>query len=285
MSWYDDQVTLLAASVNLGVGDRSPHLRCPKCDDPRNTFVLWGDPDGVAFRCYRASCGLHGRVGARLHYSPGTKLRVASDAWKKLKPTSLPPDCAAWLSRRFHLKTEDLWLNGVLWDEALERVLLPITGIPRGSEGYLARLYPELQLRPHPNGSKAKAIFRPLPEGTAPSCLMKPWGSINDTLVVTEDYWSAVRVNKFIPACALSGTSVGNEAIRAILSAGVERLVFVLDADATNKARSLVRAYSLLFKQVEFVALEGADPKDLGPYSLQQQVIDPIRRLLHEEAD
>lgn len=281
MGFYHDQVTLLAASVNLGVGERSSHLRCPKCDDPRNTFVMWGDPDGVAFRCYRASCGLHGKVGARLNYAV-PKQRPASDAWKKLRPTALPSDCAAWLSNKFNLKEEDIWLNGVLWDERLERVLLPITGLPRGMEGYLARLYPELQLRDHPPSTKAKAIFGPMPEGSSPSCLMKPWGKVNDILVVTEDYWSAVRVNEFIPACALSGTSVGNEAIRAILGAGVERLIFVLDADATNKARSLVRTHSLLFRQIGFVTLKGRDPKDLSLSELQTQVIEPIRRLLDE---
>lgn len=282
MNNYHDEVTLLAASVNLGVGDRSPHLRCPKCDSPSNTFVLWGDPDGVAFRCYRVTCGLHGRVGARLSYSPGKKMRVASDAWQRLHPTSLPSDCAEWLGHKFRLKEEDLWLNGILWDEALERVLLPITGIPRGMEGYLARHYPELQLRQHPPGSKAKAIFAPLPEGTSPSCLMKPWGAINNVLIVTEDYWSAVRVNEYFPACALSGTSVGVEAIRAILAAGVEHLIFVLDSDATTKARSLVHTHQLLFRQIGFVALEGVDPKDMSRPQLQAQVVAPIRRLLDE---
>lgn len=284
MSWYDDQVTLLAASINLGVGDRSTHLRCPKCDDSRNTFVLWGDPDGVAFRCYRASCGLYGKVGARL-LGAAPKMRKESDAWRRLHPTPLPDDCAQWLANKFYLKQEDLWLNGILWDEALERVLLPITGIPRELEGYLARKYDELQLRHHPAGGKAKAIFAQLPEGSSPSCLMKPWGSMRDTLVVTEDYWSAIRVNAYVPACALSGTSVGAEAIRAILSAGVERLIFVLDADAANKARSLARANSLLFRQVEFVILKGPDPKDLNPHELMTDVITPIRRLLHEETD
>lgn len=279
MSWYDDQVTLLAASINLGVGDRSTHLRCPKCDDSRNTFVLWGDPDGVAFRCYRASCGLYGKVGARL-LGAAPKVRKESDAWRRLHPTPLPDDCTAWLTRRFRLKEEDLWLNGILWDEGLERVLLPITGLPRGMEGYLARHYPELQLREHRVLSKAKAILAPLPEGTSPSCLMKPWGSMRDTLVVTEDYWSAIRVNAYVPACALSGTSVGAEAIRAILSAGVERLIFVLDADAANKARSLARANSLLFRQVEFVILKGPDPKDLDREQLLRDVISPIEELL-----
>lgn len=282
---YHDEVTLLAASVNLGVGERSQHLRCPKCEDSRNTFVLWGDPEGVAFRCYRASCGLHGRVGARLHYNPDKKMRKASEAWQQLHPIPLPPDCADWLAHKFRLSEEELWLNGILWDERLERVLLPITGLPRALEGYLAREYPDLQLREHPTRSKAKAIFAPSQEGSSPSCLMKPWGRVNDVLVVTEDYWSAIRVNQFIPACALSGTSVGTEAIRVILAAGVERLIFVLDADATLKARSLVRANSLLFRQIEFVTLTGRDPKDMSLPELQTQVIEPIRRLLHEETD
>lgn len=281
MGWHDEQVTLLAASIGLGVGDRSPHVRCPKCDHPGNTFVMWGDADGVAYRCYRNSCGLHGKVGARLTYNP-VKMRKASDAWQRLHPTALPPDCAEWLAHKFRLKEEDLWLNGVLWDEALERVLLPITGLPRGLEGYLAREYPELQLREHPSRSKAKAIFAPAAESTTPSCLMKPWGNVNTALVVTEDYWSAIRVNAFIPACALSGTSVGTEAIRAILAAGVEHLIFVLDSDATLKARSLVRANSLLFRRIEFVTLTGCDPKDMSLPELQAQVIEPLRRLLDE---
>lgn len=283
MSWLHDQVTLLAASVGLAVGERSAHVRCPKCDDSRNTFVMWGDPEGVAYRCYRASCGVHGRVGSRLSMGGGAKRYTeASDAWKRLYPTALPEDCAEWLSHRFRLLVDELWLNGVLWDARLERVLLPITGIPRKLEGYLARLYPELQTRGHPPGSKAKAIFGPMPAGTQPSCLMKPWGNITDTLIITEDYWSALRINQHTPACALSGTSVGVEAIRAILQAGVERVVFVLDADAVQKARVLARENALLFRQVEFVTLSGLDPKDMSPRQLQAEVLTPIRRLLDE---
>lgn len=279
---YDDEISLLG--MDLTVGDRSTHLKCPKCNSPGNTFVIWADADGLAFKCYRNSCGLRGKVGGAVQYS-GKKLRKVAPGWSYLNPEVVPPDVAEYLCGRFYLQDEDLYINGVMWDEKSERVLLPITGLTRELEGYIARTYPDVQLRQHPPQPKAKAIFRPTLEGINPSCLMKPWGGVVHTLVVLEDYWSAVRVNQFTPACALSGTSVGQEAIRAILKAGVQHLVFVLDADATNTARKLVREHALMFKSVNFVPLAGADPKDLSPAQLMQQVIQPIRKLLHDTSD
>ena len=272
---YDDAISLMG--MDLGVGDRSTHLKCPKCSDPRNTFVIWADADGLAYKCYRASCNLRGKVGGVVSYQ-SKKTRKVAPGWEWLRPEPVPDDVSDYLCERFYLTRDDLFINGVMWDEGSERVLMPITGLNKGLEGYIARTYPELQYRAHPSQPKAKAIFRPTPEGQLPTCLMKPWGSVRDTLVVLEDYWSAVRVNQHTPACALSGTSVGQEAIRAILKAGVSKLVFVLDADAINTARKLVREHALMFKAVGFVPLTGADPKDLTPSQLVSQVIQPIRR-------
>lgn len=273
---YDDAIALMA--MDLGVGDRSGHLRCPSCKHPSNTFVIYADADGLGYQCYRNSCGLRGKVGGVVQYV-AKKKRAVKAGWELLNPEPPPPDVEEYLCNRFYLSPDDLWLHGVMWDERSERVLLPITGLPRGRslEGYLARCYPELEMRQHGYRSKAQAIFQPTTSMAPFTCLMKPRGTVFDTLVVAEDYWSALRINQHTPACALSGTSVGHGAITAILKAGVKRLLFVLDADAVAKARKLAYDYTLLFQHIGYIPLYGADPKDMCPAELQEHVIVPIK--------
>lgn len=276
MSNIHDEIKLLA--MGLGDGDRTDHLICPVCgggSSHERSLLIWCNGDALIYKCYRVKCGIHGSVG-----DTGVRVRtdkpVKRNSYACITPTPLPPHVASYLKHRFTFTHEELALNGIKWDATKERILIPITGIshchsPDEQEGWLARAYPALQQRKY-DLPKAVAHFRI----EHPTCLMKPYGRIENSLILCEDFWSAMRVNRHLPACALSGTNLGEQAVKAMLKAGVKHLTFLLDADARQKARQLRRDYALLF-DTNAVLLSGVDPKDMT----EEQMSNLIEELHH----
>lgn len=269
-----DQVKLLA--MGLGDGERSDHLLCPMCSggsSHERSMLIWVSNGCITYKCYRVKCGFHGRLG-----DTGVRVKVehkAKQSFDSLVVTTPPPIVYEYLEERFGLTRTELVTCGIKWEAEQERILIPINGLPTCGEqmleGYLARAYPALQTH---NSATPKAVAHFKVD--SPTCLMHPYRHTGDRLVLLEDYWSAMRVARHTQACALSGTSLGDRAISAMLSAGVKRIVFVLDADARQKARKLVAANRLLFQSVRAVFLFGKDPKDMSEDELLSTVIEEI---------
>lgn len=276
MTNHDDELRLLA--MDLSDGERSQHLVCPECgggDSHERSLLIWVNDGVITAKCYRVKCGWHRRLG-----DTGVRIkteRKVKQSFTTLKVTPLPPIAFEYLEERFTLTRKELLMNGVKWEAEQERILIPINGLrvhDSGLEGYLARAYPELQMH---NSAIPKAVAHFKVD--EPTCLMQPFCQQGDTLVLLEDYWSAMRVARHVQACALSGTSLGDRAVTAMLRAGVKHLVFVLDADARQKARSLVHKHRLLFQSVRAVFLYGKDPKDMTEEELINTI---IKELYHD---
>ena len=277
MSSHVDEVKLLA--MGLGDGERSDHQVCPKCgggNSHERSMLIWVNGGCITFKCYRVKCGWSGKLG-----DTGVRVKVphkAKQSFSDLVITTPPPLMYEYLEERFLLTYHELVTCGIMWEAEQERILIPINGLPTCGEqileGYLARAYPALQSH---NSAIPKAVAHFKVD--APTCLMHPYRHTGDTLVLLEDYWSAMRVARHTQACALSGTSLGDRAIGAMLAAGVKHLVFVLDADARQKARKLVAANRLLFQSVRAVLLFGRDPKDMSEDELMSTVIEEINHV------
>jgi len=83
-----------------------------------------------------------------------------------------------------------------------------------------------------------------------------------DTVVLCEDYLSAVRVSEFTDAMAILSTSLPERALRALLEKHYKNAVVWLDNDNVSvrqKERQLVRKLSLFVPNVRYV--EATDPK------------------------
>lgn len=289
MGMYDNDIALMAA--DLSIGERSDHLVCPACQGGaanERSLLIWSDPGKLAYKCFRVKCGISGCVGDSGFRKTVNKKRNPKKLVSELRPTSLPDDVVEWLCEdRFPWLTRDmLYLNNVLWDDCIERVLIPIVSLTGFEEGLLARKYPELMLDPANNrGPKASAYFRHMPEDYALTSLIRTRDCVReDYMVVYEDFWSALRSNEFIPSCALSGTSVHESALLNIIKAGIKRVVFVLDADAVAKAAKLVQTNTLLFHSVSYVPLSGKDPKDMTRQEMRA-LITEIEDRLHGESN
>ena len=271
MSNIHDEIKLLA--MDLADGERSSHLVCPVCNggsSHERSLLIWCNGGIITFKCYRVKCGIHGVLG-------DSGVRTASvskpkkDSYAALHPVPLPPLVTSYLKHRFTFTQEELAMNGIRWEATQQRILIPITGIqhnhnPYEQEGWLARAYPALQVRASAT-PKAVAHFR----AEQPTCLMKPYGLLGDSLILCEDFWSAMRVNRHLPACAMSGTHLGEQAVKAMLRAGIKKLTFLLDADARQKARQLKHDYALLF-DTKAVMLSGVDAKDMTGEQMSQLI-------------
>lgn len=276
MGDYDGDI--LDLSTDLAIGDRSEHLVCPACnggDGSERSLLIWCNPSGLRYKCYRAKCSLSGIVG-QMGYRPTTsKLRKPKCHVRDLKPEPLPDDVMDWYLDYFWWATEEmLHVNGVMWSETKECVLYPIKAMTGRHEGYLARLYPELCLRKASmRGPKAKAHYNTLPDDYRLTCMMTPHLSqFEDYVVVMEDFPSAMRMNQYIPCCALSGTSIQDSTLMELVRAGKRRLCLVLDADATDKAAKMAYTYGLHFHSITFVPLYDEDPKDMSDDAMDELV-------------
>lgn len=282
---YDDDIVLLAAS--LSVGERSSHLICPACQGGagrEQSLLIWSDPGSLMYKCLRVSCGLFGRVGDNAFRGVTKTKRVPRKHTKLLSPEVVPDDVQDWLCNvKFPwLRPEQLYLNGVQWDDNKERLLLPIKSLTGFDEGFLARRYDELVLESsNLGGPKASAYFNTLPEDYQLTSLMSPRNAAReDVMVVYEDFWSCLRSNAHVPSCALSGTSLQEAALLNIIKARVKHVIFVLDADAIAKAQKLVQNNRLLFRSMSFIPLTGPDPKDMT-YKQMQVLLDEITERLY----
>lgn len=273
---YDQDI--LDLSLDLAIGDRSEHLICPACkggDGHERSLLIWCNANGLSYKCYRAKCSLGGIVGA-MGYRPTTnKVRQPRFKVKDLHPAPLPDDVLDWLLDWFWWMTpEMLHLNGVLWDEEIERILYPIKSLTGTHEGYLARRYDDLVLRrSNRSGPKALAHYYPMPADYKLTCMMSPhMAQFEEYVAVFEDFPSALRCNEYLPSVALSGTSIQEATLMELVKAGKRRVCIVLDADATAKAAKLSYTYGLYFHSLTFVPLQDKDPKDMSDAAMDKLV-------------
>lgn len=281
MSAYDDEITLL--SLDMAEGERSEHIVCPACQgggSGEKSLLIWCDPGKVVARCYRVKCSFFTIVGDTAPRPVTTKpKRKRTDASKLRAVVPVPGDVQEYLHELFPWLQEGAFAaNGVMWEDEQERVLIPITSLSGKSEGYIARKYPSMCLdNRNREGPKAKAWFWPDVED--PTCTLVPRQHITDTLVLAEDYWSALRISGQVPCIALSGTSIGTSAWASMMHRGILRVVMVFDADAVAKASKIVQDYGLLFKSISMVPLSGADPKDLDDSDFEALITQIKERL------
>lgn len=291
MSKYDDDITILGA--DLAVGERSSHLLCPKCNGGNSrelSLLIWSDPDCLTYKCYRVACGLYGKTGVSGYRKVAVKKHKPKTSVRDVRPEPLPEDVIDWLVDEFPWLTQDiLYLNGVQWDDIRERIVYPITSLTGTEEGLLLRKYPELVLdETNLRGMKAKTFWRDMPEGYKLTALMPPRNAVRtDSVVLVEDYPSAMRLNLDVPTVALSGTSIQDASLMDIVKAGKRHVVMVLDADAVAKAAKLTHNYSPFFHSMSFIPLgvDDPDPKDMDDHDYHSLLTEIQERLPNGSTD
>ena len=275
--------------MSLAEGETTQGLVCPACGGGRTgerKFYVKRENGKLVYVCHRATCDLgSGRIDTtRGGFSYGDEAPVKTK--KKvfditnLKPTNLQPSEWEYLNKKFRIPMGVLMVQGFQWCEWLDRVLIPIRDLDGKSEGWVARVYPDLLANPnYMKFDKLKSIdfFR----GDEPLGLSVTKGSLDYTdLVLVEDYWSALRINQHIRCISLGGTNLSERVIQHLIKHKVHNLIIVLDPDARVKARKMLRRHQLAFKCMAMLPLNELDPKDMTEAQLILEVINPIKELI-----
>ena len=271
-----DLVIDLALSLPDGQTDNSS--ACPKCN--HSDFSVTREDGKLKFICFRVSCGFRGRTDSR-----GMAVRGDTAPTKQTKLFTGKLDKlnhfeAEWLHREFNIK--HALLKGVRWGEDDNRVYYPQYHMDGRIQGYIARFYAELTCTEQRG---AKAYWKPVIARDSGLCLpsMDVLKMMHEqkTVVLVEDYPSCLRIisQLNLPCCCMGGTNLYESMINTLLSAGVARVVIVLDADAITKAMKMKRAISLAFPDTVVLPLTGPDPKDMDEHEL----VYTFKRIINQE--
>lgn len=221
------------------------HLVCPQCGGGRSkekSFVLRRDGARLFYKCFRASCGIHGVLD-----SPGS-LQPTQATAKPLRPYTRPtrPLSHAELEYcriNWHLGQGVLESQGVVVDAATSRLVFPCYTKEGWCWGHQLRSI---------DGKKPKASL--FWHSEYPERLHFPkTRAQGDTLILVEDIPSAIRGETFqfgkFNFCGILGTSISlKQALR--ISQTYQRAILSLDADATTKAIQYKNKYSLMFDKL-----------------------------------
>jgi hypothetical protein len=238
---------------------------CPWCmggTSGETSMNLTRKPEGLAYNCHRASCGVHGYVGhmpalpwiggeardERVYTGPVLPLTIEDEAFF-LNTYELPsPRVRGKIMRSY----DGRYILPILWQGEDRGYVLrrPWDGAPieQPWRGRKSDVYLNDQSRPQ---QALYAGWPPLHVGA--------------TVVIVEDQLSAIKVSTvdgpYFGAVALLGSHLNTEKVREIALLRPDTVLFALDADATSLSFRYAREFGLAFKASRVVILE-RDLKD-----------------------
>lgn len=242
------------------------NAECPACG--KRKFYVTRKPQGLAYICFRASCGLSG-------FHSTCAMEPADYQVKKAKSRSYHGEIQhgdfrdlAYFAERFHIDFElpefyryvkvaaDQRYGFPIWGPAYEYrgIVLrrPIwDGIPAPREDRLGGDYP-----------KAVSFFE---DNVKARMAWYHADESEDTVVIVEDQVSAMRIRaNGITAVAILGTGFYPEFARDfnLYKSGECRYILALDSDAFAKSLGIARRWGPTFKHPLRVAALARDAKD-----------------------
>jgi len=170
----------------------------------------------------------------------------------------LPPDCdvsypknaLAWVES-YELTRNDLLANGVLWSPRLQRLIFPIYG----EEALIA-----WQGRWFGQGNDVKWFGKGNLQATC-----NILGRSSDTLVLTEDVISAIKVSRFVQAMPIYGSHIGHVRFKRLrqLFGYKHKVVIWLDKDKQWSATKERRTGDIAGLNTGII-ITNLDPKEIS---------------------
>lgn len=234
----------------LEVDQQSELQVCPKCDggsSNEESFTMYRRPEGVAYICYRASCGFRGFVPSR-----GVALQTREIKQPKQTTNPFPADVQdlpwyvqEFLCEKFPCMTVDLLeQEGVKWSDSRQRVLFPMFDVRGYKYGYVARAYSDIR-----NCDFKRKSIQYLDTRSVPVMHFPLGNTRSDTVVAVEDIPSAQILTDVtgINSVALMGVNLSPEEVAHLRTAGYKNIIIALDNDAVAKGIKIARDLKLDF--------------------------------------
>lgn len=264
MGKHDEAIRMDAGELPAGSSMRT---LCPECDGGRTGEVSLSiartESGALAYKCFRASCGLSGYVGDT---HPNGVTREA-------KPTRLRPYMGelfdpdgrdyAYFSDRFGLRPDTL-SNHIHVTEHGDYAI-DIRSPWDSVRGYVIRrpTWTHAFVRPPRLGTASgpKALTYMHDDGPAQAWYTVP--GLGGPTVLVEDQISALRVRQEgLDAVALLGTTMTAAKAGEIARHRPSEVIIALDSDATEEAFRLAARWAPAWQNCR-VAILPRDPKDL----------------------
>ena len=242
---------------HLAEDEQSELMVCPKCSggaSEEKSFTARKTASGVAFICYRASCGFKGLVKAK----GSGLLRYKEPKPKEPKPftgdrSPLPDYAKSFLASKFPMGIDFFLERGVKYSHFKNRVLYPINNFRGERYGWVARWYPFVNTTTSAKSILYRDTDDVLHFATRPA----------ERMVIVEDWVSAERVGEVVPCVAVLGADLSAQSVELLKSLGVKELTLCLDPDAIAKAVEIKDRLCLEFTIT--VLPVKTDPKDMTP--------------------
>lgn len=274
----------IAASLNPGDTWRGI---CPECMGGRTeerSFAVTKENDNTArYICFRNSCSLPaGKVAV---FGDGEKVYLRNTApqspvMRRHKEFyGLSGDAITFLKDRYKL-SEDLIRYSKVRVTKDKRLAFPILSRNGVTKGYFFKTERGLYCGMRDIGSIPRKWVQYNEKEKAQGSWYR-WRrhkqKETDTLIVVEDIISALRLTRYADSVALMGTNLLRPVIDDIKKQRYRRVFLALDSDATNKAFSLRKRFSLELPNLNVLVL----PKDIKDMN-QEEVDDVILPYLEE---
>ena len=247
-------------ALDLGVGDAT-HMVCPYCNASHETSMrVVRNEAGLYARCYRAACGVRTHIGG-LPTIVGRKAFTPRPFAREL--VEIPTDVLLYLYDMYELTQHEVEQAHFKYDPKHDLLYMPI----RDVRGYEIGAQTKA-LNPNPDYPKAITYWF---NDAVKAHFAWPENGEMHRIVVVEDILSAQKVSRILPACAVL-TSDMTPDVANLLASNFQSMIVMLDPDATAKALSIKRKYSLYFRNFKVIPLS-KDPKDTPFTELMEMLL------------
>lgn len=224
--------------------------------------------DGYLYNCFH--CGKSG--GVRADSVEGDRVRVRptrSSYTPSPSHTRLPADCThtwgewhprarGWVGR--YITKQEVTDHGLLYSPSLRRVVLPVHD-SAGLVGYQTR-----KLFDDDRGGKYLTFSR-RPQDFHLVC---DGGKHNTTVVIVEDYLSAIKCSRYAASAALFGVSLKDSMLARLARTYANYLIFLDDDNAQVRLAALkIKRRLTMFGECAIISGVGCDPKECDDDTLK----------------
>jgi len=232
------------------------------------------DDNSISMHCFR--CGSSGwfgngasisslkarASGASAVSTSGCKFQMPTDA--TTDQTQWPPQARVFI-RQAGLTDKEVEKYEITYSEHLGRVVIPV-GVSRSGGNVSVDSFQTRNVLPGDSGPKYLSYTN------WPTSFYINQGK--DTLCITEDVLSAIRVGRFLPALALLGVKLQPHHIKLIKHEGYKKFLIFLDDDnyQVKVAQLRIKHQLEVFGQADIIHTGGIDPKEMTDADLKAYV-------------
>lgn len=244
MSGYE-QMTLMVYAEDMSVGDHRSGLLCPYCHgggSGERSMSMKGYVDGVAWKCWRNSCGKSGRLNVKTGFlstdNEKDKSNVVELPWVKLYETQ--PITNDWETEllKYGILKQQAHMKG--WQcNFLGNLVIPLKR-PTGPSvvGHEFR---------NKDGRQPKSRINLTSKSDFPRNAIETAKGKRDVVLIVEDSLSALKASVVCRTYSLQGTNFTQRHAEELADEWkAKTYMLALDRDATRKAGDLLQRYRFI---------------------------------------